>query len=77
MEKLDFEAVIVPEQGAYSSWCPDLDIASQGNTIEEALANLKEAVALYLECLTPAEIAEFRERHGARWVTTMQLSVPA
>jgi len=33
----------------YVSWCPDLDIASQGKTVEEALNNLKEAIELYLE----------------------------
>lgn len=29
--------------------CPELDIASQGESIEDALINLKEAVSLYLE----------------------------
>ncbi|MCJ7574991.1 type II toxin-antitoxin system HicB family antitoxin, partial [Candidatus Bathyarchaeota archaeon] len=29
--------------------CPELDVASQGTTVEEALANLREAVELYLE----------------------------
>jgi len=33
----------------YVSWCPDLDIASQEKTVEEALNNLKEAIELYLE----------------------------
>lgn len=33
----------------YVSWCPELDIASQGETIEEAIENLKEAIELYLE----------------------------
>jgi len=31
------------------AWCPDLDIASQGKTIEESLANLKEAIELHFE----------------------------
>jgi len=31
------------------AWCPDLDIASQGKTIEESLTNLKEAIQLYLQ----------------------------
>jgi predicted RNase H-like HicB family nuclease len=34
---------------SYSWWCPELDIASQGETIEEAIRNLKEAFELYLE----------------------------
>lgn len=44
-----FSAVINKEKNMYVSWCPELDVASQGRTIEEAIANLKEAVELYLE----------------------------
>ena len=35
---------------------PELDIASQGSTPQEALENLKEAVALFLECASPDEL---------------------
>jgi len=42
-------AVIRKEGDLYASWCPELDIASQWKTEEEALSNLKEAVELYLE----------------------------
>ena len=42
-------AVINKEGDWYVSWCPELDIASQGKSVEEALSNLKEAVELYLE----------------------------
>lgn len=42
-------AVIHRERKLFVSWCPELDVASQGKTVEEALANLKEAVELYLE----------------------------
>jgi predicted RNase H-like HicB family nuclease len=31
------------------SWCPELDVASQGRTVEEALSNLREALELRLE----------------------------
>jgi predicted RNase H-like HicB family nuclease len=45
-----FGAVYRPEpRGGYSALCPELGVASQGETIEEAEANLKEAVELYLE----------------------------
>lgn len=43
-----FSAVIHKEGDWYVSWCPELDIASQGKDVEEAIANLKEAVELYL-----------------------------
>ena len=48
-EKLIFSGVVWKESGMYVSWCPDLDIASQGETVEEALNNLKEAIELYFE----------------------------
>ena len=48
-ETYRFSAVIQKEGKWYVSWCQDLDIASQGETIEEAIENLKEAIELYLE----------------------------
>ncbi len=42
-------AIINKEGDWYVSWCPELDVASQGKTVEEAVSNLKEAVELYLE----------------------------
>ena len=39
-----FSAVLTEEDGGYVSLCTELDIASQGETIEEAISNLKEAV---------------------------------
>lgn len=44
-----FSAVITKEGKLFSSFCPELGVASQGTTEKEALANLKEAVELYLE----------------------------
>jgi predicted RNase H-like HicB family nuclease len=46
------------ETGWYVALCPEFDIASQGETIEKAKANLKEAVSLFLECAPKEEIAE-------------------
>ena len=51
-----YTAVIEKEGDAYVAFCSDLDIASQGTTIEEAKANLKEVVELFLECADPGEI---------------------
>jgi predicted RNase H-like HicB family nuclease len=48
-ETYRFSAVIQKEGKWYFSRCPELDIASQGETIEEAIENLKEAIELYLE----------------------------
>lgn len=45
-----FSAVFKKEvEGGYSAFCPELGVASQGETIEEAEANLKEACELYVE----------------------------
>ncbi|MBR8826747.1 MAG: type II toxin-antitoxin system HicB family antitoxin [Gomphosphaeria aponina SAG 52.96 = DSM 107014] len=45
----NFTAIIYWEEDVYVAECPEIGTASQGNTIEEALANLKEATELYLE----------------------------
>jgi predicted RNase H-like HicB family nuclease len=44
-----FTAVITREKKCYVALAPDVDVASQGETIEEALANLNEALELYFE----------------------------
>lgn len=46
------------EASGYTALCPELDVASQGDSVEEALANLREAVELFLECASEAEIKE-------------------
>lgn len=46
--KYQFTAVIEKEGNGYVSLCPELDIASQGVTVEDAKENLKEAVELFL-----------------------------
>jgi len=48
-ETYKFSAVIHKEGKWYVSWCPELEVASQGETIEKTIDNLKEAVELYLE----------------------------
>ena len=42
-------AIVHKEGKWYVSLCPELDIASQGKTIEQAITNLQEAVELYLD----------------------------
>lgn len=52
-----FTAMIYRENGGYVALCPELDVASQGNSVEEASANLREAVELFLDAADPSEIA--------------------
>ena len=44
-----FTAVVTREEKVYVALAPDVDVVSQGDTIENALANLKEALELYFE----------------------------
>jgi predicted RNase H-like HicB family nuclease len=50
-------ALIEREGNEYVSHCPELDIASQGKTIEEARDNLKEALQLFFETASSEEIS--------------------
>jgi len=53
-----FTALIEREGTGYVALCPELDVASQGNTIEEARSNVVEALELFLEAADPREIEE-------------------
>jgi predicted RNase H-like HicB family nuclease len=46
---LELSAVVWREERLYVALCPELDVASQGKSVEEALRNLKEALELYLD----------------------------
>ena len=54
--KQQFTAIIEREGDGYVALCPELDIASQGNTVEQAKQNLTEAVELFFEVADPSEI---------------------
>ena len=56
MKKLPFTAVLEREGSGFVSLCPELDIASQGDSMDEAMANLKEAVEGFLEAASAEEI---------------------
>jgi predicted RNase H-like HicB family nuclease len=56
-----FTASIHKEDDLYVAICPEVGTASQGYTIEEALANLKEATDLYLQEFPLPEIDSFIE----------------
>jgi predicted RNase H-like HicB family nuclease len=51
-------AVIEHEPGGYAALCPELDIASQGDTVEQARQNLVEAVELFFETASRSEIQQ-------------------
>jgi predicted RNase H-like HicB family nuclease len=58
MNRSTYTAILEKEDDLFVALCPELDVASQGATVEEATANLKEAVELFLECADPEEIRQ-------------------
>jgi predicted RNase H-like HicB family nuclease len=66
-------AILERENVMYVALCPELDGASQGPSVEAALANLREAVELFLECADPKEVQQrlhedvFVSRFGAAY----------
>ena len=68
-----FTAIIEREGDGYVALCPELDVASQGATVEEARANLTEAVELWLETADAAEIEA--RLHREVFVTRLEVGV--
>lgn len=65
-----FTAVVHREADIYVAECPEIGTVSQGDTIEEATANLKEATELYLEEFPLPEVSH-------PWLTTFEAAVHA
>lgn len=61
---LEFSAVIIEDEtGGYVALVPELPgCHTQGDTLEEVMSNIKEAIELYLETLTPKEREELLAR---------------
>jgi predicted RNase H-like HicB family nuclease len=66
-------AIIEREGDGYVSLCPELDIASQGDTIEEARRNLVEALELFFETASPSEIES--RLHSEVYITRIEVAV--
>ena len=66
-------AIIGREEDGYVSLCPELDIASQGDTIEEARENLREALELFFETASSKEIQT--RLHEEVYVTRVEVAV--
>lgn len=70
MATSSYTAIVEKEGSLYVALCPELDVASQGPTVEKATANLKEAVELFLECADSEEIK--RRLHTQVFVTRFE-----
>jgi len=66
-------AVIEREGNGYVSLCPELDIASQGDSVEDARRNLREALELSLEAASPDEISG--RLQSEIYVTSLEITV--
>ena len=69
----NFTAIIEKEGIGYVALCPELDIVSQGDTVEESKANLHEAIELFFEHASDSEI-EHRLKADI-FITNMQIEV--
>ena len=66
-------AIIEREDDGFVALCPELDIASQGTSIEEAKANLVEALTLFYETASDSEIS--RRFRSEVFVTQVEVPV--
>ena len=66
-------AIIQSEGDGYVSLCPQVDVASQGDTVEEARDNLRVALELFFECASPEEVQE--RLSGDVYVTQLEIAV--
>ena len=69
----ELTAIIEREGPGYVALCPEVDVASQGNTVQGARTNLREALELFFETASDSEIA--RRLRSEVYVTRVQVSV--
>jgi len=58
MRTFNLTAVIEREDDGYVALCPEIDVASQGSSVDEARANLRESVELFFETASDSEVAQ-------------------
>ena len=72
-QPLRLTAIIEREDEGFVSLCPEFDIASQGSSIEEARANLIEALSLFFETADPSEVT--RRFRSEIFITQVEVPV--
>ena len=68
-----FTAIVEREGNGYTALCPEVDIASQGDSVVEARANLEEALALFFENASAEEVG--RRQCNEVYVTLVEVAV--
>lgn len=66
-------AIIERDEDGFVALCPELDVASEGESIEEARSNLIEALTLFFETASPSEVT--RRFHSEIFVTQVEVPV--
>ncbi len=66
-------AIIEREDDGFVALCPELDIASQGESVEEARSNFVEALTLFSETASPFEVE--RRLHSDVFITQIEVPV--
>jgi len=73
MRTCTFTAWVQREGDGWVALCPELDVASQGDTIEQARANLREAVELFLESASQEETEQ--RLHAETYLSPLEVKV--
>lgn len=71
--KVQFTAIIQRSEKWFIALCPELDVASHGETVEEATHNITEAVKIFLQTASPSEIT--RRMNRETYITPLAISV--
>ncbi len=71
--EMNFTAIVEKEDGGYVARAAEFEIASQGKSVEEAIANLKEAIGLYLKHAEPEELEAIQKRQVGLLIAPIQL----
>ena len=66
-------AVLIREGDGFVALCPEIDVASQGDSVEQAKANLREAVELFFECASEEEVKDRLAPES--YVSSLEVSV--
>ena len=66
-------AIIERENDGFVALCPEIDVASQGSTVDEARKNLQEALELFFETASPEEIKV--RLHNEVYITQVEIAV--
>ncbi len=66
-----FTALFTREDDGFAALCPEIDVASQGDSVEDAKKNLAEAVQLFFECASDSEVTQ--RLSGETFVSSLEV----